>query len=170
MWLDIAGLMMVGLGTLWGARMGLVRAVTALMAVIVAAIAQSRSGAALGTVLTTTSEVHPVWVADMAGRTLVAFAAGTGVFAAGTGLAEVFRNTPIVGHFDRVGGLVAGCGLGMVAAAWLGSLIAGQPLVSEMIGRSYLMSIVQACLELGQALASTLFDLLRGTARGEIIS
>lgn len=35
MWLDVVGLLIVGLGTLWGARMGLVRAVTVLVAVIV---------------------------------------------------------------------------------------------------------------------------------------
>lgn len=60
--------------------------------------------------------------------------------------------------------------IGVVTATWLGSLIAGQPLLSERVGRSDLMSVGQVCLELGQALASTLFNLLRGTASGEIIS
>lgn len=160
MWLDVVGLFMLGLTALWGARAGLIRALAVLVAASVAIAAQSLFGAALGSFLASTLDVHPPWAAQLAGRTLTAFAGGAGVLALGTALGLVAPKTSVLGWTNRAAGLVAGLGLGMMAAAWLGTLIAGEPLLHELAGRSRLLVVGQKCLALSQRLTALLVHIL----------
>lgn len=73
--------------------------------------------------------------------------------ALGTALGVVAQETPVVGLADRAAGLAAGLALGTLAAAWLGTLIVGQPLLNELARGSRRLIVGERCLTLSRRLA-----------------
>ncbi len=159
MW-DAIGLFCLGLGGLWGARAGLVRALGTMVAVGVGLSTGVLFGKPMGYVLADVLQVRPLWAAETAGKVLMAFAGGGGTLLLGEAFGLLAQELPLVKWLNRGLGLLVGMGLGALAAVWLGTLVAGQPLLSEVTGRSVLVAVGRRCLELSTVLVDVVLQML----------
>jgi len=142
---DVIGILCLGFGALWGARMGFVRAVAVGVTVGVAGVVGSLYGPAMADLLVSAGwvRVEVEWVALLAGRVLVGTAVGAGVFALGSAFELMVGQTPVLGRIDRLAGLIVGLGMGMMTAVWIGETILGMPVLPDLAYRSYLLQAAE---------------------------